>query len=55
MSSAAVYVKSSKEHLEYNQSRKRGQLLIFESHLRNFVVFCRDLCFAGLHLRWPPS
>ena len=43
------------ELLKNQQPRKRCQLLVLETKYRNFVEFCRNLCFTGFYLRWPPG
>jgi hypothetical protein len=29
--------------------------LVLETKYRNLVEFCQNVCFTGLHLRWPPG
>jgi hypothetical protein len=43
------------ELLKDQQPRKRGQLLVLETKYWNLVEFCQNVCFTGLHLRWPPG
>jgi hypothetical protein len=50
-----LQVQALKKQLEYEQTGKRCQLLIFKADHWNLMVFCRNLCFTGFHLRWPPG
>jgi hypothetical protein len=43
------------KQLKNKQARKGCELLVFETEHRDFMEFCRNLCFTGFHLRWPPG
>jgi hypothetical protein len=50
-----LQLQTLKQGLKNDKTRERGELLIFEPEAGNPVDFCLNLCFAGLHLRWPPG
>src|SRR5512139_742987 len=50
-----LQLQAPEQPLKNDKTRERGELLILESEVGNPVDFCVNLCFAGLHLRWPPG
>lgn len=50
-----LQIQASEKQLKNQKAGEGNELLLFESDLRNFVVLCMNLCFAGLHLWWLPE
>jgi len=53
--SAAGFSWDALEKLLKNQQPQKEVSFGPETKYRNFVEFCQNLCFTGLHLRLPPG